>query len=428
MAKPRKARLVQAKYYRWRFYDRSGVYYCDGRSNQPNTGVHSLGTRDRVQALRRLDELDEQQAIKHGLVDLVTISRKGRRTLAISEGRRLYEMHLDRPRVAGGIRGVSKKRYHAVFSKFVEFARASKIEMCEDVDNSVIQRYIAKLAKRPYAEATIYLEVTTIKQMLTWLAEEGHYQPTQKIKVSPSKPQGTTTYCWTVEEFQGIVEYCRKSPELRWLADIVVTLGLTGLRISELVNLRWEDIDLKAGMIKLVDESRVTARVRSQSHVRTLKTGRDRVFPIHKDLRPVLVGIPRHRDGFAFHGPNGGRAKADRIRIILQRDVLHRIADPKSGITVSPRFVTGRLHSFRHFFCSACANSGKVTIEAVKIWLGHRDSGMVQRYYHLHDQESKRQMSLVDFGLSSGALPAENGSVSNSASKEGTEVDVSDRG
>lgn len=58
----------------------------------------------------------------------------------------------------------------------------------------------------------------------------------------------------------------------------------------------------------------------------------------------------------------------------------------------------------------------------------HRDSKMVLHYYHLHDAESKRQMARVNFGLSAGALPTENDSISNPASKEGTEKDVSDRG
>jgi integrase len=426
MAKPRKARLVQAKYYRWRVYTRYGVFYCDGRSNQPNTGVHSLGTRSREQALRRLGELDVQQAIKHGLAEHAVISQKDRRSLPISEGRRLYEKHQDRPRIAGGIRPVSKKRYRAAFDKFEAFARASKIENCEEVDGPVIQRYLAKLEKRPYAEATIYFEGTVIKQMLGWLAEEGHFQQKSKIKLTLRKPQGTSTYCWAPAEFLAIVEYCRNTAELKWLADIVATLGQTGLRISELVNLRWEDIDLETGMIKLVDESRVISKVGSHSKIRTLKSGRDRAFPINKDLRPVLEGIHRHRDGFVFHGPKGGRVKDDRVRIVLERDVLNQIADPKSGITVSPGFVTGRLHSFRHFFCSVCANSG-VPIQTTMRWLGHRDSKMVLHYYHLHDGESQRQMSRVNFGFSSGTLPVESGSVSSPASKEGTEKDVTDR-
>jgi integrase len=59
-------------------------------------------------------------------------------------------------------------------------------------------------------------------------------------------------------------------------------------------------------------------------------------------------------------------------------------------------FEHGRLHSFRHYFCSVCANRG-VPEQVVMRWLGHRDSQMVKHYYHLHDDEAQRQMKKIDF-------------------------------
>ena len=59
-------------------------------------------------------------------------------------------------------------------------------------------------------------------------------------------------------------------------------------------------------------------------------------------------------------------------------------------------FQNGRLHSFRHAFCSTCANSG-VPERMVMEWLGHADSEMVRWYYHLHDDEARRRMADLDF-------------------------------
>jgi hypothetical protein len=39
-------------------------------------------------------------------------------------------------------------------------------------------------------------------------------------------------------------------------------------------------------------------------------------------------------------------------------------------------------------------------------WLGHRNSKMVNRYYHLHDEEAQRQMSKIDFAASAAATEA----------------------
>jgi integrase len=59
-------------------------------------------------------------------------------------------------------------------------------------------------------------------------------------------------------------------------------------------------------------------------------------------------------------------------------------------------FIDGRLHSFRHFFCSLSANSG-VPEQVLMTWLGHRDSKMVRHYYHLHPEEAQRQMARIRF-------------------------------
>jgi integrase len=56
----------------------------------------------------------------------------------------------------------------------------------------------------------------------------------------------------------------------------------------------------------------------------------------------------------------------------------------------------GRLHSFRHYFCSACANNG-VPEPMVRAWLGHRDSKMINRYYHMDREAAKEQISRIEF-------------------------------
>ncbi len=70
---------------------------------------------------------------------------------------------------------------------------------------------------------------------------------------------------------------------------------------------------------------------------------------------PILQGIPKHADGYVFHGPRGARLKADTVRNRLVRDVLApSFPTPK----VETGFADGRLHSFRHFFGSLFAIDG----------------------------------------------------------------------
>jgi len=75
---------------------------------------------------------------------------------------------------------------------------------------------------------------------------------------------------------------------------------------------------------------------------------------------------------------------------IFVREVLEPLSKRFPGEPGVPSFRDGRLHSFRHSFCSACANSGQVPEQLLMAGLGHQDSAMVRHFYHLHDGESRR--------------------------------------
>ena len=59
-------------------------------------------------------------------------------------------------------------------------------------------------------------------------------------------------------------------------------------------------------------------------------------------------------------------------------------------------FAHGRLHSFRHFFCSQ-AFLGYASEGEIKEWLGHADSKMVEHYRHLRSEDAQRKMARLTF-------------------------------
>ena len=175
---------------------------------------------------------------------------------------------------------------------------------------------------------------------------------------------------------------------------MLTALACTGMRISELASLRWSDIHLDNKMIRLTDES--TSRVRRKDGKRReIKNRRSRAFPIHVDLLAVLERLGKTPGGLIFRGPKGGVLSPDVVRRTLIQ-VLAKLADEFPTPEGEIGFIHGRLHSFRHHFCSTAANSG-VPEQVVMSWLGHQQSAMVRHYYHLHDSESKRQMRKLSF-------------------------------
>ena len=63
-------------------------------------------------------------------------------------------------------------------------------------------------------------------------------------------------------------------------------------------------------------------------------------------------------DGRVFHGPLGGKLKPDTVRNIFKIHILEKL-DPRFPANDGERGIAaGRLHSFRHYFCSFSANHG----------------------------------------------------------------------
>ncbi|MCC6416801.1 MAG: tyrosine-type recombinase/integrase [Gemmataceae bacterium] len=287
------------------------------------------------------------------------------------------------------------KRYRAVLGKFVPFAKERGTSFWQQVTKDLLSRYGAWLEANDYHDKTQYIELTVLKQVVKWMVAEKLLPATSLISMKLKKPEGTNTYCYSHAQVQAIVDHCRKEQSLTWLADVVTALATTGLRIGELASLRWSDVDVERGVLRLTDTTRKT-RKSKRHEARTTKSHRDRTLPIHDDLKPILAGMPCLADGFVFHGPLGGRLKPDTVRNILKREVLPPLAEQFPAKGDDPGIAAGRLQSFRHYFCSMSAGHD-VPEQLLMSWLGHRDSDMIRHYYHLRQDEACRQMAKIPF-------------------------------
>src|SRR5262245_6344383 len=143
-AKRKKEKIVGA-YLCWLVGRRDGAFYADRRPNKLNAGRHSLGTRDRREAVEVLKHLDLVRAVELGLAPPNVLAAESSHTLSLADGRRLYEEHVQRPRITGGAKPSSAKRYRAVFDKFVRFAQNAGMTSWNQVSNQTLQQYAAYL-------------------------------------------------------------------------------------------------------------------------------------------------------------------------------------------------------------------------------------------------------------------------------------------
>ncbi len=140
-------------------------------------------------------------------------------------------------------------------------------------------------------------------------------------------------------------------------ADAIRLLLLTGCRKSEILTLRWQDVD--GDTLNLTDA----------------KTGPRRVF-LNSQARAVLQRQPRSESVYVFPAPRSPK------RPLSHHLPLWRLARKEAGIE------DVRLHDLRHTFASHAVLQG-VPLPLVSRLLGHKHPSMTMRYTHVGDRETE---------------------------------------
>ena len=140
-------------------------------------------------------------------------------------------------------------------------------------------------------------------------------------------------------------------------ADVIRLLLLTGCRKSEILTLRWQDVD--GDTINLIDA----------------KTGPRRVF-LNAPARAILERQPRSGSAYVFPAPsNPGRPLSSLLP-------LWRSVRREAGIE------DVRLHDLRHTVASHAVLQG-IPLPVVSRLLGHKRPSMTLRYAHVGDRETE---------------------------------------
>jgi integrase len=392
MTRKPKQQAVQCQFFTWHLRQRDGVFYADARGGKYNLGKFSLGTRDRQEALDALRQLDLCKAVEIGLTAAAASTADN--DISIADGWKRYLDHSGRSQVLGGASAGTLKRYKSVRDKHFEFCARRGISTWVCFDKSALERYGNHLSKLS-ADRTVFLELTLLKSVAKWLIGEKLLPRGAELEYPLRKPQGTDTHCYSRAEVAAMVGHCQAKPKLVWLAHVIQALAMTGMRIGELAALRWSDVDLVRGFIRVADE-RASRRKRLSGTARTTKGRKSRNIPIHATLKAVLIALPRHPDGLVLHAAQGGKLRPRNVLEQLLRHAIKPLADRFPTPPGDNGFANGTVHGLRHFFCSEAFISGASEGD-IREWLGHADSKMVEHYRHLRSEDAQRKMDQIQF-------------------------------
>ena len=159
--------------------------------------------------------------------------------------------------------------------------------------------------------------------------------------------------------------------------ELYYTELATGLRRGELLGLKWEDIDLETGSLRVrrqiarINKEVVEAPLKTKNAYRTLALSADAV-DVLKEQRKKVGNSP-----WVFPSPTGGPISPDSVLHMLHR-ILKRAGLPKV-----------RFHDLRHTFATLALQNG-VDIKTVSGMLGHYSAGFtLDTYTHVTTSAQK---------------------------------------
>lgn len=148
-------------------------------------------------------------------------------------------------------------------------------------------------------------------------------------------------------------------------------LAFTGLRLGELVGLRWEDVDISRGLITVRRTLSPNGNGRLES--RATKSGRVRDVPIINDLAPWLESASETGYSHVFTGVRGGPFDSGNLaRAVKWFELRDRIATFPDGQPL-------RFHDLRHTFLTRLARVG-VTPSQLQRVAGHASITTTELY------------------------------------------------
>jgi integrase len=175
---------------------------------------------------------------------------------------------------------------------------------------------------------------------------------------------------------------------------VMFIIGLfTGLRLGDVVNLRWKDVDAKLGFIVVVP-----MKVSRLGKVKKVE------LPIHPALRHMLDEhrlrakgeylFPTEREQYVR---NVGNIMAP-IQGFFESCGIKTNEKPENGERRRAIVRVG-FHSLRHSFVSLCAKAGAPQ-HVVQRLVGHGSPAMTEHYTHLDDQQKQSAVrALPDLGF-----------------------------
>jgi integrase/recombinase XerC len=261
------------------------------------------------------------------------------------------------------------RNYTSDLLEFFDFVTGQGVESLKDVNKQTLRAYIAHLMEQGKAKSSIARKLSAIRSFYRYLMREEVISASPvATTVSPKLDKRLPSFL-TVDEAKRLVESPDISqPQGQRDRALLELLYASGLRVSELVGMNVEQINLATNEIRVWGKG-------SKERVVLIGTPAANALSVYmSDGRPCLLGMKKNNA--LFVNRYGGRLAARRVQKILQK--YARTINKK----VHP-------HVLRHTFATHLLDGG-ADLKVVQELLGHADLSSTQVYTHVTQSRARR--------------------------------------
>lgn len=251
---------------------------------------------------------------------------------------------------------------------FLEYLRENEIPSFKQVNKEVIVNYMQSEKNNNKANSSILRSVSSLRKFFQYLAQEKIIEKDPMLLIDTPKKKQHLPQVLTKEE----VEKLLRSPntgQVLGLRDraMLELMYATGLRISEIINLKLEDLHLTMGTLQTLGKGHKE---------RIVPVGDEAIKWVNRYLeeaRPKL--LKQKRSNYLFLNFHGNNLTRQGVWKNLKAEVR------KAGIqkNITP-------HTLRHSFATHILENG-ADLRIIQELLGHADISTTQIYTHLSNKQ-----------------------------------------